>query len=127
MVTASLMNLEFLSGLLLLLTVLGTAGYIARELFYDRLRGQSPNGSSAPRPERRGRAAKPVNAHLVGTIGEVVGRSEDEDRPMRVRLGLELWPARTAAGDAPFVAGTRIEVTAVDGPVVVVRRCGPEL
>lgn len=124
------MNLEFLSGLLLVLTVLGTAGYIVWELLGDRRSARPPDGGAArtaARAAARRRDAAPVNAHLIGTSGEVVSRSADEDRPMRVRLGPELWPARTAAPDAPFPAGTRIEVTAVDGPVLVVRRSELEL
>jgi membrane-bound ClpP family serine protease len=118
------MSLEFLSGLLLVLTVLGTAGYIVWELRGDLRPGKSSNAGAAPRK----RDAKPVNEHLIGATGEVVALSDDDDRPMKVRLGRELWPARaTPADDTPFPAGTRIEVTAVNGPIVLVRRSEPEV
>jgi len=116
------MSLEFLSGLLLALTVLGLLGFIAKELFWD---APPEDPSAEPRDtavRRRKREAKPVNEHLVGASGEVVASSDDEERPMKVRLGLELWPARAASShEIRFPVGTQIEVTAVQGPVVIVR------
>ena len=43
---------------------------------------------------QREREAKPVNEHLIGMAGEVIANTDDDDRPMKVRLGIELWPAR---------------------------------
>ena len=65
--------------------------------------------------------AKPVNEHLVGSIGKVIAHSGDSGRPMRVRVGLELWPARLQSGeDEALPVDTPVEVVAVDGPVLVV-------
>lgn len=41
-----------------------------------------------------GGEAKPVNEHLIGSVGKVTSHSRDSTRSMRVRLGLESWPAR---------------------------------
>lgn len=122
------MTLEFLSGLLLVLIVLGTLGYMAKELLADLRPRQAKENPSSPRPTQRRRESKPVNEHLIGTTGEVVANSDDDERPMRVRLGSELWPARSgAAGDSPLPVGTPIEVTAVQGPILVVRPSEPAI
>ncbi|HUF71589.1 MAG TPA: NfeD family protein [Gammaproteobacteria bacterium] len=117
------MSLEFLSGLLLVLTVLGTLAYMAREILTDlRPRKLPSNPSASAATQQRGSDAKPVNEHLIGMIGEVVSNSDDDERPMKARLGSELWPARTDSPDeTSFPVGTQIEVTAVRGPIVVVR------
>lgn len=122
------MSLEFLSGLLLVLIVLGTLGYMAKELLADLHPREARKQPSDPSSAQHKREAKPVNEHLIGTLGEVVANSEDDERPMRVRLGSELWPARAAgAGDPPFPVGTPIEVTAVQGPIVLVRLSAPTI
>lgn len=116
------MNLQLFSGLLLVLAVLGVLGYIAKELFPDFRPGKLSMSLWVALAEHLKQEAKPVNEHLIGRIGEVIANSENDDRPMRVRLGPELWPARA---DSPrqsrFPVGTCIEVTAVHEPLVIVR------
>lgn len=116
------MSLQFLSGLLLVLALLGALIYILKELLSGSGLDFSAVNLSDALARQRSAAPKPVNEHLVGVIGEVVRHTDDDERPMTVRLGSELWPAlpeSTAAGLPPV--GARISVTAVEGPIVIVR------
>lgn len=117
------MNLEFLSGLLLVSALLATLGYIVKEVCSDFRPGKLSNSLRGAFTGPRKHEAKPVNEHLIGAIGKVVANSDDDDRPMKVRLGLELWPARTdSARESRFPVGTCIEVTTVREPLVIVRQ-----
>ena len=107
--------MDFLSGLLLATVVLVILGLFIRELVADRL----ATGSTA----RQERPAKPVNQYLVGATGTVVDHVGDENAPLKVRIGIERWNAKTAndSDSAPEV-GTEVEITAVDGLVLTVVR-----
>jgi membrane protein implicated in regulation of membrane protease activity len=116
-------SLEFLSGLLLVLALLGALVYILKELLSGSRLDLSAVNLSDVLARQRQAAPKPINEHLIGMVGEVVRHTDDNERPMKVRLGSELWPAlpeSTAAGLPPV--GARISVTTVDGPIVIVRR-----
>ena len=117
------MNLEFVSGLALIVVVLGAVAYIVKE-YFDIQAGDLKN---VPRrlieafEKHQSREAKPVNSHLIGVVGKVTAHSNDSDRPMRVRLNLESWPARSSpVADDLAQVGTSVKVTEVDGPVLVV-------
>jgi membrane protein implicated in regulation of membrane protease activity len=117
------MSLEFLSGLLLVSAVLAIVGYIVKELFPRDRVGELSKSMQGALKRQREREAKPVNEHLVGMTGEVIANTEDDDRPMKVRLGIELWPARAdSPEESRFPVGTSVEVSAVDEPLVIVRR-----
>jgi len=115
------MTLNFLSGLLLTTAVLAIAAYVIKEMVVDRL-GDVKNIRTyfSGILERYLRSeAKPVNDHLIGSIGKVVAHSDDSARPMKVRLGMELWPARLNS-TGQLGVDTVVKVAAVDGPVLVV-------
>lgn len=123
------MDLERLSGLLLGIVALATIAYLAKEIVGMRIRRPVRISDLADFCRRAGRAvaahtgneAKPVNDHLIGSQGKVVAHTTDETRPMRVRVGLELWYARPhTPAQTPFAIGTPIEVTAVEGSILVV-------
>jgi hypothetical protein len=140
------MSLEKISGFLLVLALLGALLYIFKELFSSvRLDFRQVSLSDAL-GRQRNTEPEPINQHLVGMTGEVVRRDDDSERPMKIRLGLELWPARlegaaaqaadaqaadVQAADVPAAdnglpaVGARVVVTAVQGPVVVVRPADP--
>jgi membrane protein implicated in regulation of membrane protease activity len=121
------MNLEFLSGLALVTVTLAVVIYVIKELIGDRVGDLKKGNRKLAKAFRKyvSREAAPVNSHLIGSIGTVIAHSGDGDRPMRVRLGLELWPARMRAEANSLVAvGTSVEVTEVDGPVLVVVASG---
>ncbi len=118
------MSLEFLSGLALIIVTLGAVSFAIKE-FFDIEAGDLKNlGRSLAgsiEKKRESREAKPINSHLIGLIGTVTAHSGDSDRPMRVRLNLESWPARlisSAAGLAPV--GSSVKVAEVDGAVLIV-------
>ena len=117
------MSFEFLSGLALVLVTLGLLVYIVKEFFDIRVGDLKGVGQriAAVSETASTREAKPVNSHLIGVIGQVTGHSGDSDRPMRVRLNLESWPARlgSAAVGLPAV-GSSVRVADVDGAVLVV-------
>ena len=124
------MNLEFIAGLLLVLALLGVLVYIFKELFSTMRPDFSQVNLSDALGRQRSTDPKPINAHLVGMAGDVVRLNDDGERPMTIRLGSELWPARPGTaesqsvdGDVPSV-GTRVVVTAVEGPVVLVVPAG---
>lgn len=121
------MSLEFISGLLLVLVLLGTLVYVFVELFSGTTLDFSKVSLSDTLGRQRNTEPEPINKHLVGMAGTIVRLSDDSERPMKVRLGSELWPARMDAavtGDAdtasPSVGGL-VVVTAVQGPVVIVQ------
>jgi membrane protein implicated in regulation of membrane protease activity len=127
------MNLEFLSGLLLGIAALAAVAYIAKETIAVRLRRRIRIDDLVQACRRlvRGFAvhgdAKPVNAQLIASLGKVVAHTADEARPMRVRVGLELWPARSHAPEpARLPVGTPIKVTGVAGPILIVESSAPE-
>jgi membrane protein implicated in regulation of membrane protease activity len=127
------MTLEFISGFLLLLVVLGALAYIVLVL----LSGAKVDLSRMVRSDALGRQrdTEPVsiNDHLIGMPGEVVRLNDDSERPMTIRVGIELWPARMEAAEAngadsvvPSIGG-QVLVTAVQGSVIVARPAeGPE-
>ena len=105
--------MEFVSGLLLAAVVLVTIGLFVRELVGDRL--------VAGFRFRQERPSKAVNEHLVGATGIVIEHSGDDEAPLKIRIGIERWNARTAnnSDNAPEV-GTEVVVTAVVGLVLTV-------
>lgn len=117
------MNLNFLTGLLLIAVVLATAVFVAKELIGDRSPGdkKTRQGSAHLFEKLLGGEAKPASNHLIDSIGKVISHSDNSARPMMVRVGAELWPARLdSAEDAPLPVGTAVKVMAVDGPVLLV-------
>lgn len=60
------------------------------------------------------------NAHLVGAVGRVVDDGATSGT-LRVRVGGETWRARSVDG-ASLPVGTEVEVNAVEGLVLDVRR-----
>ena len=105
--------MDFLSGLLLAAVVLVILGLFMRELVADRL--------ATGFKSRRERPAKAVNEYLVGTTGTVVDHAGDENAPLKVRIGIERWNAKTGTdSDSAPEVGTEVEVTAVDGLVLTV-------
>lgn len=117
------MNLQFLSGLLLVIVAFGALAYLVKEFFDIRASNlQHIRHYLAEAFERRAsREAKPINGHLIGVAGEVTAHSGDRDRPMRVRLNLESWPARLRSTASNLVpVGASVKVTEVDGPVLIV-------
>jgi membrane protein implicated in regulation of membrane protease activity len=124
------MRLEFFVGLLLLLTVLGVLVFIFKEFFSTTRLDFSKVSLSDALARQRDTEPVPINAHLIGMTGEVVRQTGDGERPLTIRLGSERWPARpagsdvqTADGDLPAV-GSRVVVTAVAGPVVLIEPDG---
>ena len=117
------MSLEFFSGLALVTVTIGVIGYIVKELFdigFGDLKRTLPQLVAAYR-RNAAREAKPVNSHLVGVVGEVTGHSGDSERPMRVRLNFESWPARSgSAADSLAPVGAAVRVIEVAGAVLVV-------
>lgn len=117
------MDLDFLSGLLLTLAVVAILVYLIRALLpggFGELR-KVPHNVGDTLTRYVGSQTKPVNAHLVGAVGTVVAHSGEPTRPMKIRLGLELWPARLSSGaEDPLPLGTRVGVVSVDGPVMIV-------
>jgi len=117
------MNLDFLSGLLLATVTLAVVIFLIREVVSVRGSDQKKTEQSSVDGFGKflGREAKPVNDHLIGSIGKVIAESSDSTRPIRVRLGAELWPARPDSADqAQLSVGTDVKVAAVDGPILVV-------
>jgi membrane protein implicated in regulation of membrane protease activity len=116
-------DLDFLSGLLLTSVALTIVVYVVWEIVADRVGDLTKVRHSLAellKSHFRG-DAKPVNDHLIGSVGTVISHSDDSTRPMKVRLGLELWPARPRSGEQNRLpVGTPVEVTAFDGPIVVV-------
>jgi len=117
------MNLEFLSGLALTTVMLVAVAYVIKELVGDRV-GDLKNirhylGEAFEKYVSR--EAKPVNSHLIDSIGRVMAHSGDSTRPMKVRLNLESWPARmNSTADSLAPVGTPVKVIEVDGPILVV-------
>ena len=117
------MNLNFLSGLLLTIVVLGIVVFVAKEVIGDGGSGPRNVREKFARAKERlsGGEAKPVNEHLIGTVGRVTSHSDDSVRPIRVQLGTEFWSARPeSATDDPLSIGSAVKVVAVDGAVLVV-------
>ncbi|MDH3420723.1 MAG: NfeD family protein [Gammaproteobacteria bacterium] len=117
------MNLDFLSGLLLITVTLAIVFFVAKEIFGDRRAGdrQAQRHWAHALEWFSGSETKPVNEHLIGSAGEVISHSGDSARPMRVRLGFETWPARPGSTeDNPLPVGSAVEVIEVDGAVLVV-------
>lgn len=117
------MDLNFLSGLLLTAVALSILIFLIKETVGDRLAGHRKVRPYLADLFARlpGREAKPVTDDLIGSIGEVIAHSGDSARPMRVRLGLELWSAQLdSTEETPLPVGTAVKVTAVDGLVLVV-------
>lgn len=117
------MNLDFLSGLLLITVLVTTAIFVIRELTSDRptehKKARNPLASALGLLS--GGEAAPVNEHLIGSIGKVISHSSDSTRPMRIRLGPESWPARLPSTEENALAvGDAVEVVAIDGAVVIV-------
>ncbi len=117
------MILEFLIGLAMLTVALAALGYIIWGLIGFQVGDlASIRRNLAKAFDRFSLSeAKPVNEHLIGSIGKVVAHFGDSDRPMRVRLNLESWPARLNSTAGSHVAvGTLVKVIEVDGPILVV-------
>lgn len=117
------MGWEFLSGLALVSFTLGVIVYIVKELV-----GTRSGDRTSVREHFRAAVEKysstessDVNDHLIGLTGKVISHSDDPERPMRVRISHEYWPARMGSTDDSTVSvGTPIRVTAVDGPILVI-------
>ena len=117
------MSLDFLSGLLLTAVALAVVVFLIKETFAERIAGRKkPRQVLTDALDKvSGREAKPVNAHMIGAVGEVIAHSDDSSRPLTVRVGTERWPARgESTEDARLSIGAAVRVTAVDGPVLVV-------
>ena len=117
------MNLEFLSGLALTAAALAALVYVIYGMFGDQfpdLKNVRHNLAEAYE-KYASREAKPVNDHLIGSLGSVVSHTGDSDCPMKVRVNLEFWPARLSASAGKLVSiGDSIRVQEVDGSVLVV-------
>jgi len=112
------MSLDFLSGLLLAVVVVGGVAYMLKEWF-------ASSGAASADRERTGRPPAGANAHLIGAIGRVV-EVEPGTGEIRVRIGAERWKARLASsGAAPPPVGAEVEVKAVDGLVLEVIEKAP--
>ena len=117
------MNLNFLSGFLLIAVVVAIVIYVVNEMFGSRVSADKQLRHKFFRFQQRlsGRQAEPINDHLIGATGKVTSHSENLARPMMVRVHPELWPARPrSAAEAPLPIGTVVTVAAVDGPVLIV-------
>ena len=115
------MSLDYLSGLLLMGVVLATVVYLVKEMLADRVGDVKKLQRNLADTFARHVASetKPVNAHLIGALGKVVANSGEAGRPMRVRLGTELWSARSnSAEGGSLVIGTPIKVVAVEGTIL---------
>lgn len=115
--------MEFLSGLLLTIATLAILAYIVAAIVGSRDRNLKKVGHdlSDALTKYVGSEGKPVNQHMIGATGNVIAHSDDEARPLRVRINLEFWPARPSSADGGSLAvGSSVKVTAVDGPVLVV-------
>ena len=117
------MNLDFLSGLLLTAVTLAVLVFLIKETVVERISGQKkPQQYLADALARvSGGEAKPVNEHMIGTIGEVIAHSGDSSRPLTVRVSTERWPARRdSTEETPLPVGAAVRVIAVYGAVLVV-------
>lgn len=117
------MSLDFVSGLLLATVTLAALFFLIKEIVGERF----PDHKKTQRyladvsAKLFGAEAKPVNEHLIGSTGKVIAHSDDSGRPLRVRLGPELWAARLESTEgARLPVGTAVKVMAVDGAVLVV-------
>ena len=118
------MSLEFLSGLALVIVAVCVLAYIVKEFFDIRVSElKNVRRYLAEAFEKHAsREAKPANSHLIGVIGKVTAYSGDRDRPMRVRVNFESWPARlSSTGNNLAPVGASVKVTEVDGPVLIVQ------
>jgi hypothetical protein len=96
------------------LALLGALLYIFKELFSSvRLDFRQVNLSDAL-GRQRNTEPEPINNHLIGMTGEVVRRNHDSERPMRIRLGLELWPARLEGAAALAAEAQAADAQAAD-------------
>jgi membrane protein implicated in regulation of membrane protease activity len=117
------MNLNFLSGLLLITVVLAMVVFVAKEILDNRVSDDRRSIRKSLRfwPRASGREPEPLNNHLIGLVGKVISHSGDTARPMMVRVHPELWPARQeSTAVAPLPVGCVVRVAAVDGSVLVV-------
>ena len=139
------MDLERLSGLLLGIVALATIGYLAKEIIAMRmarplrmtdLTAAGKRATAVGKRAARAVAAhaasdgKPVNDHLIAQRGKVVAHTADANRPLRVRVGLELWFARakvppSASAPETLAVGTPVEVIAVEGSTLIVEARAP--
>lgn len=116
--------MDFISGLILTVVALGSVVYVVKELLSDRIDRfeKTPRDLARKVTEHLTSEAKPANDHLIGATGKVIGHSDASERPLRVRIGSEFWPAKpddtVAASQLPI--GATVEVREVDGSVVVV-------
>jgi membrane protein implicated in regulation of membrane protease activity len=105
--------MELLSGIVLTIVILGIAVYLAKEVLGEK--------TTAMIAEYKRKPLRTPNHHLVGSTGTVISEPQKEGEHMRVRIGIERWNARAAAGDAGAVpVGTTVRVTAVEGLVLQV-------
>ena len=103
--------MDVLSGLLLTGVVVWILYLIVRALFDDAI-------SSTPTRYYR-TPSNPVQDSLVGSIGKVVGTSDDDTDILRVRIGIEFWSAKLQPADRrQLPIGTEVKVTAVNGMVL---------
>ncbi len=103
--------MDLLSGLLLTGVVLWIVYYVVRGLFDETI------SSGLARYFRT--SSNPVESYLVGSIGKVVGISDDSVDLLRVRIGIEFWSARLQAADRRQLSvGTEVKVTAVNGLIL---------
>lgn len=100
--------MEFISGLLLTLVVLGIIALVAREMIGER-GGETVRKYLGDSPA----AGQP----MIGKRGTVLASSGDT---MRVRIEGESWSANLAGGDATLPANSPVRVAAVNGLVLEV-------
>ena len=106
--------MDLLSGILLAAVTLFAVGFLIKETIGDKLVAMLKE-----RPERT--PPKAVNEYLIGSAGTIVENTGGDDAPMKVKIGIERWNAKPASADNDSLqVGTEIEVTAIDGLVLIV-------
>lgn len=103
--------MDVLSGLLLTGVVVWILYLVIRALFDDAISNALTRYYRTP--------SNPVQDNLVGSIGKVVGTSDDDTDILRVRIGIEFWSAKLQAADQrQLPIGAEVKVTAVNGMVL---------
>ncbi len=103
--------MDVLSGLLLTGVVVWILYLVIRGLFDDAISNALRRYYRAP--------SNPVQDSLVGSIGKVVGTSDDDTDILQVRIGIEFWSAKLQAADRrQLPIGAEVKVTAVNGMVL---------
>ncbi len=103
--------MDLLSGLLLTGVVVWIVYLVIQGLFGETISSALAKYYRTP--------SHPVQDRLVGSIGKVVGTSDDDIDLLRVRIGIEFWSAKLRAADRrQLPIGAEVKVTAVNGIVL---------